>query len=76
MLGSVGSLSLTSKLSHQMNMIHLTKGQIKMINLTKPYGHPMWPIWLSHNHFDGYLFKSLTWHLVKKVTLIKCTGQM
>jgi hypothetical protein len=44
MLGSVGSLSLTSKLSHQMNMIHLTKGQIKMINLTKPYGHLMWPI--------------------------------
>jgi hypothetical protein len=47
MLGYVGSLGLINKLSHQMNMDHLTKcqiimvnlikGQIKMVNLTKPW---------------------------------------
>jgi hypothetical protein len=37
MLGSIGSLGLTSKLSYQMSMAHLIKGQIKMVSLTKPY---------------------------------------
>ncbi len=37
MLGYVGNLGLTSRLSHQMSVAHLTKGQIKMVNLTKPY---------------------------------------
>jgi hypothetical protein len=35
MLGLVGSLDLTSRLSHQMNMVHLIKCQIKLVNLTK-----------------------------------------
>ncbi len=50
MLGYIGSLGLTNKLNHQMNMakceiimVNLTKGQIKMVNLTNPI-HSIWPI--------------------------------
>jgi hypothetical protein len=89
MLGYVGSLILTSKLSHEMCMVHLTKcqiiivnlikGQIRMVNLIKPYPFNM-ANWIKpHGHFDGHLSiltKSLTWHLVKKITLVKCIGQM
>ncbi len=37
MLRQVGSLDLTIKLSDQMSMAHLIKGQNTMVNLTKPY---------------------------------------
>ncbi len=59
-------------------MVNLTKGQIRMANLTKPYPFNItnliksWP-------FDGRLYiltKYLTGHLVKKVILIICIGQM
>jgi hypothetical protein len=40
-------LGLTSKLSHQMNMVHLIKCQIIMANLTKP-----WPFGWTFVHFD------------------------
>ncbi len=39
MLGYVSNLGLTNRLSHQMSMAHLIKGQIRMVNLTKP--HPL-----------------------------------
>jgi hypothetical protein len=47
-----------------MSMVHLTKGQIIMVNwLRVKLGwliwlnliHSIWLIWLSHGHFDGHL---------------------
>jgi len=55
-------------------MVNLTKGQIKMVNLIEPN------LFNVANLIKPWLFLCLTkfstWHLVKKVTLIKCTGQM
>jgi hypothetical protein len=79
MLCYVGSLSLTSRLSHQMSMVHLTKHQIIIVNLIKPYPFNMANLIKPHGHFDGHLSistKSSTWLLVKKVTLVKCFDQM
>ncbi len=71
MLGYVGNLGLTSRLSHQMSVAHLTKGQIKMVNLTKPYPFnmailidicPFWPniqinTWLKRSFLSNVLVK-------------------
>jgi hypothetical protein len=37
-----------------MNMVHLIKCQIIMVNLTKPYPFNMVNL-SSHGHFDGHL---------------------
>jgi hypothetical protein len=47
-------------------MVNLIKGQIKMVNLTKPYSFNMANL-IKHDQFDGHLSiltKFSTWHLV------------
>jgi hypothetical protein len=57
-----------------MNMVHLTKSQIKMFNLTKPYTFNMtnlikpWPFWWTFVHLDQIFHLTFS----QKVTLVKC----
>jgi hypothetical protein len=72
-------MSMVHSTKCQIIIVNLIKGQIRMVNLTKPYPFNMANLIKPHGHFVGHLFiltKSSTWHLVKNVTLIKCIGQM
>jgi hypothetical protein len=55
MLGYACSLRLTSRLSHQMSMVHLIKRQIITVNLTKPYPFNMANLIKLHGYFHGHL---------------------